>query len=439
MKKIIYLLLIAAPFASCKKDNDRAFDESPDARLSKALAAYQTQLSGAPNGWRAVISPAGGGAYGFYFKFNDSNRVKMVSDFDSASAVTVKESSYRLKALQQPSLIFDTYSYLHVLSDPTGGVNGGTDGAGLLSDFEFYFDSATADTIKLVGRVNGSKVTMIKATAAEATAYTTGQFNINLFRTNYGKILEYFKRLTIGTQVYEVNVNLNNRTVIFSWLENGNLQTFTSPFFFTITGIQLVTPFNTGTALIGEFKNINWAAATNTLDVTIGSTPAKITGAIAPIKVNLTSPYDWWNYSVAKGDYFYSITGFHKDGIDDFYNVTKIPGYNFMLFWARYNVSSGYYYDAFAGVLNGTTIVGSATFSPEPPPATSTIQSTFTSDGRIIFRLLGSFGPAASPLNSAALRAQITDASGYYLVKVGEADYDMVSAKDARSWISWFF
>jgi len=36
--------------------------------------------------------------YSFYFKFNNANRVVMLSDFDSLSAVTPKESSYRLKA-----------------------------------------------------------------------------------------------------------------------------------------------------------------------------------------------------------------------------------------------------------------------------------------------------------------------------------------------------
>ena len=46
----------------------------------------------------------------------------MFSDFDSTSAVTLQESSYRLKAEQQPTLIFDTYSYVHVLADPNEAV-----------------------------------------------------------------------------------------------------------------------------------------------------------------------------------------------------------------------------------------------------------------------------------------------------------------------------
>ena len=123
-------------------------------RLNAALASYEKQLVEAPYGWNAVIYPGGGGSYGFYFKFDDKNRVTMYSDFSDASAAKPKESSYRLKAMQTPSLIFDTYSYLHVLADPDRSVNNGELGEGLLSDFEFsiYGDSLTADRMAFVGR-----------------------------------------------------------------------------------------------------------------------------------------------------------------------------------------------------------------------------------------------------------------------------------------------
>ena len=124
MKNIpLYFLFVSTLFFSCTKEPEQVFDKSPDERLNETLAGYQKQLSGAQYGWKAVVFPAAGGAYAFYFKFNDSNRVQMVSDFDSNSARILKESSFRLKALQQPSLIFDTYSYLHVLADPDPGIS----------------------------------------------------------------------------------------------------------------------------------------------------------------------------------------------------------------------------------------------------------------------------------------------------------------------------
>src|SRR3954464_6059448 len=116
-KNTIYLILAILAFSACsKKDSNRIFTESADERLNKALTDYQNQLAGALNGWKAVVYPAGGGAYSFYFKFNNQNRVVMYSHFDTTTAAASRESSYRLKALQQPSLLFDTYSYLHLLA-----------------------------------------------------------------------------------------------------------------------------------------------------------------------------------------------------------------------------------------------------------------------------------------------------------------------------------
>ena len=66
MKKIFfYSLIIAALFSACKKDDTHIFDQSPDERLNQALANYQSRLSGAQFGWKAVIYPKGGGADAF--------------------------------------------------------------------------------------------------------------------------------------------------------------------------------------------------------------------------------------------------------------------------------------------------------------------------------------------------------------------------------------
>jgi len=161
-KALLYILVASTGFLSCKKDKT-VFSQTPDERLNAVLKADQDTLVNAPYGWKGFVFPSGlsGGVVGFYFKFNNSNRVQMFSDFDSLSAVTMMESSYRLKALQQPALIFDTYCYVTVLADPDGSVNGGPYGAGLSSDFEFSIDSIKGDTIRLTGRTHGSKAFLV--------------------------------------------------------------------------------------------------------------------------------------------------------------------------------------------------------------------------------------------------------------------------------------
>ena len=84
----------------------------------KLWTQYGSALTGSATGWNATIKTGTGGIFHFHFRFNESNRVFMYADINLETATTAKESSYRLKALQTPALIFDTYSYLHILADP---------------------------------------------------------------------------------------------------------------------------------------------------------------------------------------------------------------------------------------------------------------------------------------------------------------------------------
>ena len=183
MKKISLLgLWLVLLLSACQKDTDPAPGERPDERLNKTLSQYKSQLVGAPNGWRAVLYPQGGAGYSFLFDFSENDRVKMYSDIDATTAAEPMESTYRLKAAQRPSLLFDTYSYLHILTDPDATKSGGDYGQGRYSDFEFSFESATADQIILTGNAKGSKLILTKATPDDA-AYFIGRFSARLNST----------------------------------------------------------------------------------------------------------------------------------------------------------------------------------------------------------------------------------------------------------------
>lgn len=413
------------------------FSESADERLSKTLTAYQEQLSGAPNGWKLVIEPAGGGAYGFYVKFDNANRVQMVSDFDSASSVTLKESSYRLKALQQPSLIFDTYSYVHVLSDPDSRVNNGIWGAGLQSDFEFFFnDSSGTDTIMLTGRVNGSKAMLVKATQQEEEGYTAGEFNVNLFNNVFQRILEYFKQLTVDGKSYDFNINLFTRTAIITWTDDqGNANSFTTKIYFGLNGIAFAQPFLAGSTLITGFYNPVWSNALQTINGNVGNNiAATIKGAIKPLVLDTEAPRRWWQRMVDEDGYWVSLEGFHIDGVDDAYELTQIPNFVALSFFPRFGTSSGVTYDL-AGYLmddNGQLSLDFGTAFRAP---------TFTTDGKIRFgSYLGDLGnipdDAIDPYINTALK--MLEANGYYLIQISEDEYDMVNVANARAWVHWF-
>ena len=438
MKRIILFLVAASLiFAGCKKDDDTVFDQSPDVRLNDALTKYQSELSGAQYGWKALLFPQGGGAYFFYIKFNDANRVQMISDFDSASALTVKESSYRLKALQQPSLIFDTYSYIHLLSDPDASINGGAFGQGLLSDFEFYFnDSTSADTLKLTGRMNGSRFVMTKATEAEANAFTSGQLKTYLFKNDLGQIQQYFKRFTIGTSNYDVNVDLATKKIIFTWTDGqGNVLSYTTTFYFTLNGIALEKPFVDGSTVISEFTDFSFSSSTSTINLNASGTAASIKGVSAPIVVDKDAPRRWRQYSIDNSLYWISLNGFHVNGVDDAYGIktlsTDTSNFYYLIYWAQ---PGGQSYDIHAPVFlnRGDSLDINYGIAQ---------RANLLSDGRVTFRYVGDLlaGPFPTTGPAVLTRDQLLSPQGYYLVQTGPITYDMVSAADSRIWITWLY
>jgi hypothetical protein len=393
-------------------------------------------LTGAQYGWRGLIYPAGlkGGVVGFYFKFNDNNRVEMFSDFDATSAVTPMTASYRLKALQQPALLFDTYSYVHVLADPDAAVNGGSYGSGLISDFEFAIDGIAGDTMKLTGRFNGSKAILIKATQQEAQSYYDKKYANRLF-SNISKYITYFKRLVVGSTQYEVQVNQDTRTITFTWVDSsGTVHTFTTGYYYTADGIALSPAFTDGTTSISSFNNMSWNATTTTLSFTVNGTASSIVGSGQPIKVDLDAPRRWWQYALDQGAYWISTQGFHVNGVDDAYGITQTTNFYFMLYWPQYGTYNGTTYD----LAGNVKLVNNALSLPygvayRPP--------TFTTDGRVSFTYFGTLGTVstADSIPLAKTRIQFTETSGYYLVRVDTTTYDMVSAKDGKAWITWQF
>ena len=446
MKKVLIVMLVAIGLYSCNKDDDTVFDQSPDERLNKKLEEYQAALSGAVNGWKGIIitdsTVAGAyeGVYHFFFRFDNSNRVKMYSDWDSTSAVTVKESSYRLKALQQPSLLFDTYSYIHVLADPDPNVNGGdpNTNTGLYSDFEFYFDSATTDSITLIGRFNGSKMILVRATKQEADAYDNKQLGNAFVFNNINRYLNYFKRITVGGVVYEIKVNVDTRIITLSWLNsNGVLQTFSTPYYYSLTGINFASPLVNGNQTISGFTNITWSLPTLTLGFSVNGNATTVVGSGQPIKVDLNAPRRWWLFAADQDNYWVSINGFHVNGVDNAYRIDTITsGSNrcvALIYWPNYN-PSGPPYDLFGPLFvmpaGGLTLeYGTA---PSNPP-------TFTADGRAVFVQLGNLGPYPTTGAAALSRAQLYNANGYYFVQTSPTSYDMVSALNGTTWITWEF
>ena len=434
-KNLLFYLLAITLVASCRKDDDNAFDKSPDERINETLKNDQAALTGSPYGWNANLITGDGGSYRFYFSFNDSNRVQMYSDFDSTTATVIKESSYRLKALQQPSLIFDTYSYIHILSDPDASVNGGTYGSGLKSDFEFRIDTVTADSINLTGRFNGSKLSLRKAAQSDRAVWANKQVTNGVVNfKNFWKFLLYFKRLTYSGTQYELQFDSTIKKVTVSWTTGGSTQSVTRGYYFWANGIYFSDPVVNGSAIVPGFSITSFNAGSQIMNVTVNGAAATISAFSTPINPDVKNAANrWWSYGAASDYYWISFDGFHVNGVDDAYNIKSLKNDSAKFYFLLYKPNTNgvdAFFTIYRDTLDNSLDVESGSW------VTLTITPS-TGQGRFTDAQVRSPWPATGP--AASTRIQMFNTNGYYFVQSSSYTYDMVSIADAKVWATWYW
>lgn len=433
MKKyFIYLILLLGTISACKKNETEPVIGDVDERLSAALADYQKILTNAEFGWKGYLLTKTKIPATFLFNFTNNNRVVTAANYTDGSS----ESSYRLKALQRPTLMFDTYSILHLIADPTPTVFGGSTGTGYSSDFEYAFLSASADTIKLVGTLNKSQLILVRSKSAnESNAVFT---DIDNLIDAVSKMKTYFKRSNIGGVECEVRLDPAFQVFSASYLdESNNLKTVSSNFYVSGASVVLYDPVKIKNTTVSELKNLSYNTATGNIDGSIGSSSVQIREATAPLKLDVDAAQRWYTQMALNfNGCWVSDDAFHANGVDDFCNFGNIPG--FQNLW-------------YAGpAVFGGTSEGMITFTGSLITPYTLSRVPFTINAGIArFTLAtnaGTFtGTSAVAQAMTAARqilyggATVNSFQDWYLIPTSDNGkaYDMVRFGDATAWISW--
>lgn len=258
MKRIIYFWISLVILAGCKKDSfEPGPGERPEERMKVALDELRSTLVGAPYGWKGFLAPEGGGGYGFFIEFLDDDRVRMVSDINSETAGNVEESTYRVKAVMAPSVLFDTYSYLHMLADPTPTTLGGVAGVGLASDFEFELINLSSDSLLFLGKKRRSGFYLVRASAEERSQYLDGTFRdrVGEFKLLHQSLKNPYLHLSGGNRA-QVAIDVEGRKLTLNEVSDaGTVEKSTEvPFAYTLTGIELLDDLPYGNQHLQRFQ-----------------------------------------------------------------------------------------------------------------------------------------------------------------------------------------
>ena len=279
-------------FAGCVKKTDNLFDKTVDERLNTALTNYSNALTTAP-GWKLFVYPKGlenqnikVGGLTYYLKFANNNRVSMVSDFTTGIAATPKESGYRLKALQRPSLIFDTYSYMHIPADPDPSISfspTNEGGYGWGTDFNFAFtDVAVKDTMVLQGNFNKSAAVLVKARQGEMdSAFSRGRLrNIMTLSYDYASANPFLYFQASPNLRAAVGFDFNNVIITFTTIESGSIVNKSMAFSFTTYGMHLMMPVTIGSY---TFQDIYWDDVKKVYYLLSGTTHIEFANSATPV------------------------------------------------------------------------------------------------------------------------------------------------------------
>jgi Domain of unknown function (DUF4302) len=256
-KSIIFSLFILIVFSCTKSEVDPLFQESANKRAANQIEKYKTQLTEAQYGWKGAYYPNGAkdGGYSFYLKFDKNGNLTMYSDVAGLSSDKAFETTFQIKALQKPTLIFDTYSYLHELVNPD--YNGGT---GEFADLELTITEATTDKISLVGNRNNTELTLTKLTNTEYESVIKGGL-ANIIKSTIDYSTDKFINLKFPNgENSDIFIDFNSKIFTILYLKNGEIATSTSAFLTTPTGIQLKNPITLNGITVSE---LIWDNTTN--------------------------------------------------------------------------------------------------------------------------------------------------------------------------------
>ena len=171
-KYLVIIGLLAATFAACSRDEESLFDKPAAIRAQEAIENAFDVLTSQEAGWEMAYFPnlentAKG--YNMVVKFKKDGSVSVTAKNSTTTMNKIETdsaSTWQVKSDYGPILTFDTYNkVLHAWANP------GTDGSGLLGDYEFLILKATPELVLLKGKKHSAYSVLRPVKNPDVAAY----------------------------------------------------------------------------------------------------------------------------------------------------------------------------------------------------------------------------------------------------------------------------
>lgn len=244
MKKFNIFLMLAMLLAACTPRIEDVFDQSSAIRIREEIARTAEVLTGAQNGWvMEYYAATKYGGYNVICKFSDDNTVTVQNELFGEQTAT---SHYKIDQSQGVVLSFDEYNELfHYFSTPSNPDGVGSNGDGMLGDFEFRVLSVNADEVMLEGKKHGSRITM--KPLAKDVEWNVYLADVTEMESN---MAASFYNLHLGD--ITVTASASYRMLSFTDAESGNA--INIPFIYTPEGYKFYKELDYAGKKVSELK-----------------------------------------------------------------------------------------------------------------------------------------------------------------------------------------
>jgi hypothetical protein len=410
-RNLLYVFIAALAFSACKKDGLEKFEvEKSYADPAVNLEEFKKVIAEGAEGFVILLKSTAGVTYNGFIKTTGNGSANFVLDNNIENASTAQENDFRVATKQTNSVLqLGSTSKFGNFSKSVVGV-----------DTTFSYKSTSGDTIKLVGDAYGSKLFLIKAEKSVADALLGGSIGANMTSINsVNTFKKYFKRFTTGGKSFDLLLNTGTKSATFTSLEGSTIVSARTNYVYTLNGIQFTTPLMVNGIAVTNLTNIVADGAASTISGKTDNGTFVISNEASPVAYNKATAA-----AFNAGEKQYSSFGaFTRDGVADAFNVFTIPDVTRLLLWTKY----GDPYDL-VGFTKGTSIA----YGPAIVP-------TVTADGRIVYTYFGQLGtvPAAYAPIVLNVRTAFVQSSGFYVIQTSAGVFDLVSALDGRTWITF--
>ncbi len=270
------LVATSALVSSCTNRTEELFDKTVNERIDEAATSLRQLLVSSQEGWVLEYIPASAQNYGAYYiglKFSAKGEVLATTEMLADPTSWIK-SEYTIGKDKNLSINFDTYNEaIHMYSTPDRDYAGGR-GRGFLGDYEFNIVERVSDNeVRVRGKKTGNYMTLRRATAP-IDSFMASILAMKKKAYNVADMAMAKQDALVGnvggkSQLLKLDANGLN---VFSMTTEGEADTRTISYFFTPTGIRLVTPIEGVTEFVWSETNKRYESSAGNLTARIDPT-----------------------------------------------------------------------------------------------------------------------------------------------------------------------